>query len=404
MHINMCGVATYENTIAYNCSNEVLFFKFKEVGNSLLPANSKPKITQEEQFESARSTCNQMPCHEYAITAMKNSSRRFDKLLDFNISKKCSDALRKYESGVYGTPAIDELEALISEIADSPIQILNRKSDTRCFKPDIISMQSNNEKPGFLENQIDGIGVSKDVSIQGSSAMRSLMPSPRMMQYDYNTQKMEQQQATEEIKKCLFDKEENKHELPNECVEEIRNSMRAIRKQIKSINKYSKKSFELKDAGSESDEEELFFDYPENEMLKQITHPLLREIPKFKRVKKQVKQTSILHIFKKVLSKYGIKHPATYSMPIDKVKRKAVNAIILSKQYTSYRKSFFFVKNHMDFFKRRFAPRDIKEPERPVKGWIDGFVQEEFNRIVGCTPNKAVEQQSEVIKKKRGGF
>ncbi|KAM0679474.1 hypothetical protein GINT2_002317 [Glugoides intestinalis] len=414
LQINLCGVATYNNKIGYSCSNEVLFFEFDQDEEALVEVNNKSQkpfktieIEKAEQLETVISEYkDEMPCSEYGITAMANSSKRVNRLLDMRISKRCTDALKKYESEVYGTTTTDELKHLISEIADSPIQILDRNSDMKPFKNEIINMQKFNDKTeGFIENQVEGSGKTQEIMLDIRSGIRSLMPSPRMTQYDYSSQKREEFQiGDEQNKKCIFDKEKSKNSDLNEYLKEIKDKMHIIKKKIKSINKSSKKSFELKDTQSESDnEEELFFEEQRNKMLKKIRHPLLLAIPKFKHMTKRRKKNGILDVFKSVLFRYGINHPLTYSIPLDSVRKKAVKAIILSKRYTSYKKSIFFMKNHIDFFRRRFVPRDTKEPERPIKGWINAFIEEEFNRIVGYKQN-TVRQRIDVHKKKKGGF
>lgn len=402
LYINICGITTYKNTVGYRCSNEILLFEFKEQNNELVPIKTVPEfgakkvdITSAEQFDDQiEDYYFNYPYKGYGVTAMYKKPNKFRKLLNFKVKDECLKIVKKYQDEKDTTGLQDAFKNIVSEIADDPVQILDSKNAHLYFKSEIETAKK------YFDQKAQDTATFNNTE----QALNDLLPSPKMTQSDSLSQK------NDDLDNCSNMKEgslENIKQVDNEDFSIIHKELKRIKRFVSKIVKPNPRLFEESD---ESDEiPELFFEDPRNIHLRETKHPVLTSLLTFKDINSTKKSKNKIHIskvFEKVESAYGIRHPLTFSAPLETVERKTVNSIELSKNYISYQKTFFFVENHFDFFKRRFVPKDINEPEKECKGIINGFIEEEFKRVIGYKQNVQKEQPKvePILKKKKGGF
>lgn len=167
-----------------------------------------------------------------------------------------------------------------------------------------------------------------------------------------------------------------------------------------------RQTYALDEFSSDSDDE-LFFEAFNNHDLSKVSHPVLRSIPRTLKPKRQRKTNGkirMYNVFKKVMSTTGISHSLTTTMPFKMLRSGKADVVVFRELPKVYTSSTFFVENYIDFFKKRFTPRD--RTEKPYKGVMYAFVNEELKRISSYKDESPIKtsQKVELPKNKRGGF
>lgn len=367
LKIDITDIASYNDTILYHCTDGLIICDYSYKNNDI--TLNKPRIESPlkfniESYEDIKTTIQDFkvsfPYELYGCTIFNKNSKLFEKLMSFNN------------------------------------KLIKSKND--------------------IENAINN-------ESRNSLLTEQLLPSPLLTQINSQNETVNDQ-CMNKVLDSLFDPSNLDHNDVNiENIDlnifnqNIQLNDEELKKQKKIINKaykyIQKHVYDIEESSSSSEEIEIFFDEEYNEKLKIITNPILKEIPKYFRSKiKKTKKSSIhlYKVFKKVYSKLGMSNPLTYKSPVDAIDQGDKNIIALSTPIEEYPKSYFFIKNHFEYFKKRFKPRN-SENEKPYKGVISSFIDDEFKRLIGYkqpiskdettsnTTNKNV-----INKPKRGGF
>lgn len=445
-YINLAGVAVYKNTIAYLCQNELYIFDIGEKDNSIiaLPTVGCDKFDDNAIFNVNETTCFHskkgfkkidvktakeidpiysnytvnLPYKSIGMNAFYPKCKVFDRLKKISVNKNILRQIHEYENKRYEKKTKNDIDDIVFDFADNPIEILSKRSNT------------------YGDSQVD-------CSQDHFKFTSSLIPSPQMSQGDYLSQKDDccinsPNEHTHNINDVI--REQNIHNLyavpeistkfslSDESKFKIMNEYIRMKKRIEKLKKrctkhdisVSKWDVEEEEESSDVVQNGLFFDEPENTILNRKDHFILENI--IGRSISTVTNSGLndtqsnddslkikmKKVFRKIFKRLTLEHPILYSLPVESIKQPLHKKIGLDKSQAVYSTSSFFVKNHFDFFKRRFQPRNINEEERPLNNGIYAFIEEEFKKIVGYKqdPKSKIisEEKPEPVKKKRGGF
>ncbi|ELA40852.1 uncharacterized protein VICG_02112 [Vittaforma corneae ATCC 50505] len=382
LDISLCSIATYRNTIAYICSKEVIFCEYVHANGNLELADPSPServesgTTPTEEIGRTRSEhLAPYPYSLYGMTAFNRKPSAFSKLLGFKSDPEAPRIAKMHEV----------------RTARSPRAMSDKRAGTEHAQTNSVSRLL--PSPALTQVQAD-----HKASSGSPKRHRCILDA----------------ESTGNPYTALFGQNERFVEDPHIAVaidedSLSENDMARIKHEVKKAHRYlQRQACSTEESSSESEEDGLFFDELENQGLEIITHPVLQSIPETFKSKKKCRaagKVPMYNVFKRVYSRLGLNHPITYSVPLEAVARGKMRAIVCSRRQTAYPKSYFFIENHFDYFKRMFNPRN-NEDERPYRGVIYSFIDDEFKRILGY--RQAVQSRSEQkldpVKKKQGGF
>lgn len=451
-YVDLTGIAVYNNTIAYLCLSNLYIFEIEGTSDSvtIVPpgpnekynSNTISAIDESTYFHSDKGfkkidvktakevdaiysnyTVN-LPYKSIGMNAFYPKCKVFDRIKKFSVDKKIQSQIHEYENRRYEKRTSNDIDDLIFDFADNPIEILSKRSkrseplDYNRFSASLIpSPQMSQSDCDFSQketifSQNENVFSQKNTIFSQKDEYRLMTGYPNNIT-EIGSRNFINSYSIPEISSDYILPDEIKFKIKSEHLRMKRFIEKVKKKCIKHNISASKWDSE-EDQSSDAAENGLFFDEPENKILNMKEHFILESIigSSTQNTTVQTAQPSTIKmkkVFSRIFKRIPLEHPVLYSLPVEAVRESLHRKVVLSLKRTAYTASDFFVKNHFEFFKRRFQPKNTSVEEKPVRNGIYAFIQDEFKKIVGYqqTPNHKInveETKQEPVKKKRGGF